>query len=140
MERLEDDAIRAFAEEHGWRPRPGREGQLSPVAFALWARRCEIENGWRVPAAVDAADLPDQVPDFVRVYWQGFLLLLGCRWLDERYRGRPAPFTHDWASAWCGLTLEECKAARIHLKKLGALIEASEKARYAKRWLPWRRS
>jgi hypothetical protein len=129
---LTADEVCRFAEKHGWRD------PLKEVTYAVWARRYELENGWCESAVVDAAELPDDVPAFVRRYWHGFLLLVRCRWFDESYYGRPVLFTLKWASAWCGLSVWQCKDARAYLTRLGVLVDSGERFGRATLWLPRR--
>jgi hypothetical protein len=70
----------------------------------------------------------------VRVSYDGFVYLLSCRWLHAPYE--PAPWTHEFAATWCGISTRSAKDARRQLVRLGALVHVGD-SRRAKLWLPW---
>jgi hypothetical protein len=121
------DVLR-FAYAHGC------EGTLSKSGFVTWRLRLDVESGRRFPYAVGAIPLPDSVHPTVRRSFDGFVYLLACRWLHTPFA--PAPWTHDFASRWCGISTRQAKDARRQLVHLSALIHVGDSQR-AKLWLPW---
>src|SRR5207244_2257810 len=80
-EYLDPAEVREYAERHGC------TGEIEGALWAMWAMRLEIEKGLRPAAEVNAARLPDDLPGFVCLYWQGFIRLLECRWSYGMYAG-----------------------------------------------------
>jgi hypothetical protein len=78
--------------------------------------------------------LPDDVHPIVRQSYDGFVYLLACRWLHTPFV--PAPWIHDFAARWCGITPRQAKDARQRLVRIGALVHVGY-SRRAKTWLPW---
>jgi hypothetical protein len=74
--------------------------RVTPEA-AVWSLRLLVEAGLLKPAAVPHKPLPDTAPARAAKLYEGFLLLLGCRWLHTP--GDAAPFAWRFAAAWCGL-------------------------------------
>jgi hypothetical protein len=109
--------------------------QISRLEWSTWATRFDIERGAREPVTINTPELPADVEPAVRKYWNGFLLLLSCRWLHAEYFGNPAPFSHKFAVTWCGVTENEAKHARAELVRLGFMFEDG-KARLTKLWRP----
>jgi hypothetical protein len=68
-----------------------------------------------------------------RKAYEGFVYLLACRWLHTP--GDPAPFAHDFAAAWCGVTARQAKDARLELVRL-RMLEEKGKVGQVKLWLP----
>jgi hypothetical protein len=112
----------------------GCEGTLSKSAFVTWRLRLDVESGRRFPHEVSAARLPDGVHPTVRRSYDGFVYLLACRWLHTPFV--PAPWTHDFAARWTGMSTRQAKDARRQLVHLKALIHMGDSHR-AKLWLPW---
>jgi hypothetical protein len=117
-----------FARAHG------RLTKLSRSEFVTWALRLEIERGDRQPYRLSVLPLPARSSAVARVSYDGFLYLLQCRWLHTP--GLPAPWTHEFASAWCGLSFRQARGARGELAGIGALVETGVHRR-TKLWLPW---
>lgn len=122
-----DDVLK-FAFAHGC------EGRLTLSAFVTWKLRLDVERGRLRPHEVGADPLPDDVPPVVRTSYEGFVYLLGCRWLHTPFA--PAPWTHPFAARWSGITTRQAKDARCDLVRIGALIEVGRWGRM-KLWLPW---
>jgi hypothetical protein len=122
-----DDVVK-FAAAHGC------DRRLSVSEFVTWKLRLDVESGRRHPYEVGANPLPDDVQPIVRTSYEGFVYLLGCRWLHTP--SVPAPWTHPFAARWTGITTRQAKEARRQLVQLGALVEVG-RWRLAKLWLPW---
>lgn len=117
--------------------RYGEIKQLSDSELVTWSLRLLVETGFVAPVRIEAPDLPPGTPEFVRRVWQGFLLLLGCRWLHTE--GEPAPFTWRFAAAWCGVSEWQAKEARKWLLDMGYMRKAGEVncgLRRMSLWLP----
>ena len=78
----------------------GRVRRLTGPSMATWFLRLLVEAGR--PVAVPARRLPSTVRPAVRKVYEGFLLLLGCKWLHTS--GDPTTFTWQFAADWCGLS------------------------------------
>lgn len=93
--------------------------QLRGPELATWALRLLVEAGVMQPTKVDMPPLPSWVATSIHRTYEGFRLLLACRWLYTH--GAPAPFTWDFAQAWTGLSRKEVGAAILHLRHEGIL-------------------
>jgi hypothetical protein len=113
--------------------RHGCEGRLSKSEFVTWKLRLEIESERKRPYKVAAGRLPDDVHPIVRTSFEGFVYLLQCRW--NHTPNEPAPWTHEFAARWCGITERQAKDARRQLVELTALVHVGYSDR-AKLWLP----
>jgi hypothetical protein len=80
----------------------GRVMRLSGPSMATWFLRLLVEAGIYKPVAVPVRRLPPTVRPAVRKVYEGFLLLLGCKWLHTS--GAPTTFTWQFAADWCGLS------------------------------------
>jgi hypothetical protein len=83
-----------------------RDGRLSATELATWKLRAVVEAGLQPPVDVGAAPLMHAVLELVgrnadnlRRVWDGFVLLLECRWIT--HPGQPVTFTRDFAGPWC---------------------------------------
>jgi hypothetical protein len=86
------ERVRQYATRHGY------QGPLAGMQGWVWARRLEIETGEWKPAAVDVAELPDDVSKRVRQVWHGFVLLFEVRWSEPEHHGKPALFSPQFAA------------------------------------------
>lgn len=94
----------------------GHSCKLSSPELAVWQLRLLVDMGFVAPAYVPMPDLPAfATPAMVRVY-DGFKLLLGCKWLHTP--GEPTPFSWRFASVWCRVSERHAGAA------IGGLIRA----------------
>jgi hypothetical protein len=90
----------------------------------VWQMRLFIEAGIVPPAPVKARPLPPGVRRTVYRLYEGFRLLLGCKWLLKP--GEPTTFAWRFASAWCGVGERHIGEAMIwllqhgYLRKVGA--------------------
>jgi hypothetical protein len=124
--------VRAFARKRG------RTGRLSNSEFITWSLRLEVEAGHYERVPVPAPQLPAGVHTTIAQVYDGFLYLLGCRWLHTH--GEPAPFSPEFAAAWVGgITPRQAAMARLKLVRLGAIVEVGMHKR-AKLWLPGERA
>ena len=78
----------------------GKAVKLSGPELATWHLRLLVETGFVEPAQVQAKELPDDAPAAARSVYEGFLLLLGCKWLHTP--DEPTTFSWRFAAAWCG--------------------------------------
>jgi Bifunctional DNA primase/polymerase, N-terminal len=79
----------------------GQAVRLRGPSVATWQLRLLIEAGILAPYPVSARSLPAKVRPAIRTVYEGFLLLLGCKWW--RTPEAPAPFSWRFAAAWCGV-------------------------------------
>lgn len=99
---------------------PGRGRYSSELA--VWTQRLLVETGLLRPADVPMRELPKGVTPCVRKVYEGFRLLLGCKWL---YRpGEPTTFAWRFASAWCGVSERHAGDAIQELMRLGIIYRA----------------
>jgi hypothetical protein len=102
---------------------------------ALLARRLSFEEGLEPATSVPAVDLPPEARPVVGTVYDGFLLLVACRWAHTY--GAPVVFTRKFAAAWCAVTEDEARAAIHDLHRLYRVIErVPEKSGRAWQWLP----
>jgi hypothetical protein len=80
----------------------GRDMRLKGPSMASWFLRLLVEAGIYRPVLVPARRLPPTVRPAVRKVYEGFLLLLGCKWL--RSPGVPTTFTWQFAADWCRIS------------------------------------
>ena len=80
----------------------GRAVKLNPPELATWTLRLGVEIGAIAPVKVDMPPLPDGTRALVRRLYEGFRLLLGCKWLYKP--GEPTAFSWRFAAAWCGVS------------------------------------
>ena len=80
----------------------GRALKLNAPELAVWQMRMLIDTGFLTPARVDMPALPRDTKKSVRRVYEGFRLLLGCKWLHTH--GEPTAFTWRFAAAWCGVS------------------------------------
>jgi hypothetical protein len=86
----------------------GKPTRLNPPEAATWGIRGLVEAGVMQPVRIDAPKLGD-APMTVRRVYEGFLLLLACKWhVDD---GAPTTFNRKFAAAWCGVTEKQARSA-----------------------------
>jgi hypothetical protein len=56
--------------------------------------------------------------------YDGFRLLLGCKWLDEA--GVPTTFSRRFAASWCGVSVDAAQEGIRWLEKHGYLVRVGE--------------
>ncbi len=97
-----------------------------------------IEGGVLSSAETELPRLPADAPDAARRVYDGFCLLLGCKWLDEV--GVSTTYSRRFAAAWCGVSLDEAQEALRWLERHGYLVRVGEVdgrfRRGALLWLP----
>jgi Bifunctional DNA primase/polymerase, N-terminal len=79
----------------------GRAVRLRGPSVATWQLRLLVEARILAPYPVSARPLPVEVRPAIRTVYDGFLLLLGCKWWHTPQA--PTPFSWRFAAAWCGL-------------------------------------
>jgi Bifunctional DNA primase/polymerase, N-terminal len=79
----------------------GHAMRLRGPSVATWQLRLLIEADILAPYPVSARPLPSEVRPAIRLVYEGFLLLLACKW----WYTPQAPTTFSWrfAAVWCGL-------------------------------------
>lgn len=78
-----------------------RATKLESFELAVWGLRLLWEAGMVTPARLPAHTVPTNLRPTVKKVYDGFLVLLGLRWLHTP--GMAAPFAWRFASAWCGV-------------------------------------
>lgn len=96
----------------------------SRTEVATWALRLLVETGHVAPAAVEAHQLPDDVPASVRRVYEGFLLLLAVKWLHTP--GEATTFSWRFAAGWCGVSKSTAERAMTRLMKDGYIRKVGE--------------
>ena len=87
---------------------------------ATWMLRLMVETGFVSAVPVNLPALPPKAtPSLKRVY-EGFKLLLGCKWLYSP--GAPTTFTRRFAERWCGVSECACGVAINRLIKGGIIV------------------
>jgi len=94
----------------------GHARKLSRPELAVWKLRLLVDTGFVAPASVPMPDLPATMTPAMRRVYEGFKLLLGCKWLHSP--GEATPFSWRFASVWCGVSERHAGEA------IGALIRA----------------
>ena len=79
----------------------GKVVRLRRPSQAAWQLRLLVEAGMLAPADVPAGILPASTPPAIRKVFDGFLLLLGCKWLHTP--AVPTVFSWRFAMGWCGV-------------------------------------
>jgi hypothetical protein len=79
----------------------GHALRLRGPSVATWQLRLLVEAGLLEPYPVPARPLPLAALPAVRHVYEGFLLLLACKWWHTPEA--PSPFSWCFAAAWCGL-------------------------------------
>lgn len=74
----------------------------SKSEIALWQLRLMVETGYVPPASVNMLPLPEGASVWARKAYDGFRLLLGCKWLYES--GEPTAFARRFVASWCGIS------------------------------------
>jgi hypothetical protein len=77
-------------------------GKGRKVEHMAWRYRLLCEVGARVPVSIPHRTLPDDVKPVVRAVFEGFLLLLGIKWLA--WPDSATTFSWRFGAAWCGVT------------------------------------
>lgn len=68
---------------------------------ATWGIRLLIESGLLNPVFVEHRSLPPKCKKSIQRTYEGFLFLLGCKWLYDNKK--PTPFSRRFAVPWCGV-------------------------------------
>jgi hypothetical protein len=110
-----------------------RPEKTSNVEKALWATRLSFEQGLHDLPEVPNARLTGEFDGTAAAVFQGFRLLVRCRW--ALVYGAPVVFEHNFAAAWCGVTAWQAKEARFRLSRAGYMV-AVGKHGLSIEWLP----
>jgi hypothetical protein len=124
---------------HDWHERSGRKYYLLPevfyaiitgkvpqklprVSLATWRIRLLLAAGVLAPAIVELKPLPHNASRTLRKVYDGFKLLLQCKWLYEP--GEPTAFAEHFAAAWSDVGRNQANEATRALLRLGILKPA----------------
>ncbi|NIM04098.1 MAG: hypothetical protein GTN65_00385 [Armatimonadetes bacterium] len=105
----------------------GKAVKLNRPELAAWTLRQLVEIGFLAPAPVPYVDLPAGATQAVSKVYEGFRLLLGCKWLHTP--GAPSAFSWRFASAWCDVTYRLAGDAIKYLLGSGHLLPAGKQTR-----------
>ena len=98
--------------------------ELSKPEFTTWAIRLLVDLGLISPYPVNKKPLPKEAAPTVKKVYEGFRLLLGCKWLYSP--GEPTPFSWGFARAWCGVGRRQAGEAIKYLLKHGYIMIVNE--------------
>jgi hypothetical protein len=101
----------------------GKVEKLEPAQLLVWTARLLIQTGFLKPAPVDMPPLPAGAGPAVRKVYDGFKLLLACKWLIHG-KGAPTAFSWRFAAAWCGLSERHAGGAMRGLLQ-GGCVQAT---------------
>src|SRR3989344_658285 len=112
----------------------GKIKRLRGPELATWQIRLLVELGILKPAPVEMKPLPADATDIERKVYDGFRLLLGCKW---RYSpNEPTPFARNFAAAWCGVSVAQVRSAIKALQMQYRVIHFVEWYQRLRLWLP----
>jgi hypothetical protein len=100
----------------------GHVRALRGPELATWKLRLLVRAGLARPAPVALPPLPTSASDATRLVYDGFHLLLACKWLYTP--GAPAPFSWRFAAAWSGVSQRPAGAAMHELLRAGIIRPA----------------
>ncbi len=92
---------------------------LTHLELAVWQTRLLVSLGFLQPAPISMPPLLKAPSKSIQRVYDGFQLLLQCRWLYKP--GAPTPFTGDFASNWTGLSRRHAMAAFRYLLSHGVI-------------------
>jgi hypothetical protein len=102
----------------------GQALRLHGPSVATWQLRLLVEAGILEPYPVLARPLPLAAPAAVRHVYEGFLLLLRCKWWHTPQA--PSMFAWRFAAAWCGLEVRHVGEAMQWLLVHGWLRQVGQ--------------
>ena len=91
--------------------------ELGKPEFTTWAIRLLVDLGFISQYPIKKKPLPKDVKPTVKKVYEGFCLLLGCKWLYSP--GEPTPFSWRFARSWCGVGERQAGEAIKYLLKHG---------------------
>lgn len=110
--------------------------RLSGPELATWQIRLLVETGLLAPVEVSIKRLPRAAKVTTRQVYDGFKLLLGCKW---RYSPNdPTPFSRKFAGAWCGVSEATAGRAIAELQMQYKCIRIVSQHGYLRLWAPVR--
>jgi len=115
----------------------GRTTKLAAPTHLVWLMRLIVAIDALDTVAVAFPPLPAHAFASVRTVYDGYTLLLGCRWLYAP--GEPAPFTVRFVADWCGVshaTAAQAIAALIEMKVITKVDVAKAKGKTIPLYLP----
>ena len=75
---------------------------ISTPEFSVWAIRLLVDLGFISPYEITIKELPKGIKPTIQKVYDGFIKLLGCKWLYSP--GEPSPFSWRFAKVWCGVS------------------------------------
>jgi len=93
----------------------GKAVKLSAPEKAVWQLRMLVEAGQIPTAKVPKLKVPSCCTPSVTKVYEGFLLLLGCKWLHSS--NQPTTFSNRFAAAWCGVAIDTASKTTGELLK-----------------------
>jgi hypothetical protein len=102
----------------------GHAMRLRGPSVATWQLRLLVEAGLLEPYPLPTCSLPAHVPPAVHKVYEGFLLLLGCKWWHTPQA--PSMFAWRFAAAWCGLEVRHIGEAMQWLVVHGWLRQVGQ--------------
>jgi hypothetical protein len=115
----------------------GRSSTVSNVERALWATRLAAEDGLIELPPVAARELEPGTPATVSSVFEGFLLLVACKW--HRFPRSPVLFAREFAASWCQVTEDEARTATNALSASEAIVWTEKWDGRARLWVPGER-
>lgn len=101
----------------------GREVRLQhKPLLTVWWLRALVAAKFLEPAEVPRCPMPLDVRPALRTLYEGWLLLLGCKWLYDP--GKPSAFSVRFAMDWCGLSSHTVQEGFDQLIRQGYLRRA----------------
>ncbi|MBI4852244.1 MAG: bifunctional DNA primase/polymerase [Acidobacteria bacterium] len=102
----------------------GEVRQLNKPELAVWHLRLLVEAKLLQPVEISSYKLSENSRPLVKKLYEGFLLLLGCKWLYSP--NSPTTFSHRFAAAWCGISECNVGEAMAELLKIKAIKKVGE--------------
>ena len=106
-----------------WAIKTGKPPErMPPSSLLVWTVRLLVDAGVLAPARIPSLPpLPPDAPSAAQAVYDGFRLLLQCRW---HYKEDPAPFSWRFGAVWCGVSQQACGRGLRWLLQAGYLVGA----------------
>lgn len=102
-----------------------RYRKLEGPTLAIWDMRLRYKAKLVTPREVKIPSCPDDVTASTRKVYEGFVLLLGLKYLYEKRLNETA-FSQDFAAEWCEVSPSTANRAKIELMKRGVISLVDE--------------
>jgi len=100
----------------------GQVRKLPKPEQATWQIRMLVECGFIQQAKVPKVKLPDGLAQSTIKLYEGFLFLLGCKWLHSP--NQPTVFAKSFACAWSETSNNLFKDSLNELLEIGAIVQS----------------